>query len=137
MVNKEDRPFDPAEVLRVVGAMSASFEAELRPEERLAMKNRSGGDVMPSLVYSAEEREEAMSDFELLGAADALEALANEIQAFCDRRMEEAYRKALEVYYTAEELSRDPAHPELLPHVEAMRRAHEEQYGKPIPPKIG
>ena len=136
MVSKQNQPLDPAEIMRVVGEMSASFEAGLTYQDRLAMRNRSSDDVMSPLVYSAEEREAAMSDFEMLGAADALEALANEIQSFCDRRMEEAYRKALEVYYTAEELSRDPAHAELLPHVEAMRRAHEEQYGKPIPPKI-
>jgi hypothetical protein len=49
--------------------------------------------------------------------------------------MEEAYRWALDAYYTAEELARDPAHAELVPHVEAMQRAHEAQYGKPIPPK--
>ena len=136
MVSKENRPFDPAEVLRLVEAMNASLDAELRPEERTALNQRSREDVMSSLVYSADEREQAMSDFEMLAAADALEALADEIQSFVDRRMEEAYRKALEVYYTAEELSRDPAHAELLPHVEAMRRAHEEQYGKPIPPKL-
>ena len=49
--------------------------------------------------------------------------------------MEELYRKGLEVYYAAEDLARDPAHAELIPHVEAMRRAHEAQYGRPIPPR--
>ena len=135
MMEKQNESFDAAEVLRVVSAMTASFEAELTPEDRLAMKNRNGDDEMSSLVYSADEREQAMSDFDMLAAADALEALADEIQFFCERRMEETYRKALEVYYTAEDLARDPEHAELLPHVDAMRQAHEAQYGRPIPPK--
>ena len=132
MVTKEN--FDPAAVLRVVDQISASLEAELTPEDRAAMRKRISDGPPPAMVYSADEREQAMSDFEVLGAMEALEAMAGEIQAFVDHRIEEAYRKALEVYYTAEELSRDPEHAELLPHVEAMRRAHEEQYGKPIPP---
>jgi hypothetical protein len=41
------------------------------------------------------------------------------------------------VYYIAEELAKDPAHAELIQHVEAMRKAHEKQYGKVIPPKKG
>ena len=107
--------------------------------ERLAEKLGGKGNVailgVKAGSVSTDEREQAMSDFEALAAADALEALADEIQFFIDRRMEEAYRKALDVYYTAEELARDPEHAELVPHVEAMRRAHEQQYGKAIPPK--
>ena len=133
MITKEN--FDPAAVLRVVDQINASLEVELTPEDRVAMRKRSSDDRTSSLVYAAGEREQAMSDFEVLGAVDALEAMANEIEAFIEHRMEEAYRKALEVYYTAEELSRDPEHAELVAHVEAMRRAHQEQYGKPIPPK--
>ena len=133
-MNKES--FDPAAVVRLVGRIQASLEAKLTPEDRAAMKNRDGDDRTSSLVYTAEEREQAMSDFEILAATDALEAMADEIQSFVDHRMEQLYGQALEVYYAAEELSRDPEHAELLPHVEAMRRAHEEQYGRPIPPKM-
>ena len=131
MVTKES--FDPAAVLRVVDQIKASLEAELTPEDRAAMRNGSSDDQPAAIIYSADEREQAMSDFETLGALEALETMANEVQAFVDHRMEEAYRQALEVYYAAEELSRDPEHAELLPHVEAMRRAHQEQYGRPIP----
>jgi len=41
---------------------------------------------------------------------------------------------ALRIYYAAEELARDPANAHLIPHVEAMRRAYEHDYGVPIPP---
>jgi hypothetical protein len=125
---------DADAVLRLVHEVTVSFEAQLTPEERLAMQNRTFDDQASTFVYAADEREQAMSDFDTLAAADALGALADEIQFCIDRRMEEAYRKALDVYYTAEDLARDPAHAELIPHVEAMRRAHEKQYGKPIPP---
>jgi hypothetical protein len=135
MRTKENQNFDAEAVLRLVNEMKVTFETELTAEERLAMQNRQSDDQSAAFVYSTDEREQAMSEFEALAAADALEALADEIQFFIDRRMEEAYRKALDVYYTAEELARDPEHAELVPHVEAMRRAHEQQYGKAIPPK--
>jgi hypothetical protein len=32
-------------------------------------------------------------------------------------------------------MAEDPAHAELIPHVENLHRAHLAQYGKPIPPK--
>ncbi|HEY0143321.1 MAG TPA: hypothetical protein VGF48_20680 [Thermoanaerobaculia bacterium] len=134
---------NPTEIVRVVDQTAAFFEAKLTEEGRQARAARPNNDVTgreyddltSSLVYAAEEREEALRDFELLSAADALHALAAEIQAECDRRMEEAYRAALDAYYVAEELARDPAHAELIPHVAAMRAAHEAQYGRPIPPK--
>lgn len=127
--------FDTAAVLGIVDQIKASLEAELTAEDRAALQKRIRDDQPAAVVYSAEEREQAMSDFEIDGAVEALETMADEIRAFIELRMEAAYRKALEVYYAAVELSRDPEHAELLPHVEAMRRAHEQQYGRPIPPK--
>jgi hypothetical protein len=76
-----------------------------------------------------------MEDFDLMAVADGLEAFADDIQAVIEQKHAAALVKALEIYYAAEELARDPAHPELIPHVEAMRSAYEKQYGKPIPPK--
>jgi hypothetical protein len=76
-----------------------------------------------------------MEDFDLMAVADGLEAFADDIQAVVDQKRALAVAKALEIYYAAEELARDPAHPELIPHVENMRRAYEKEFGKPIPPK--
>ena len=126
---------DTAEVLRVVGEAGAAFETWLSEEGRQARNARKGDDVASTLVYPADQREQALHEFEILGAAEALHTLAEELQEECDRRMEAAYRAALEIYYKAEELARDPAHAELVPQVAAMRAAHEAQYGKPIPPK--
>ena len=135
MTTKGNQTFDAAEVLRVVSKATATFQAALTPEERLAMEKRTHDDQPPAFVYSIDEREEAMSDFDALAAAEALGMLADQIQTVIDQRMEAAYHKALEVYYTAEDLARQPEHAELLPHVEAMRQAHEQQYGRPIPPR--
>jgi len=57
------------------------------------------------------------------------------LRAIVERRHQAAYEESLRVYYIAEELAGSGEHPELIPHVEAMRSAHEKQYGKPIPPK--
>lgn len=128
---------DPAEVMRVVDEASAAFEATLTDEGRRAREQRNRDDVSSSLVYTTDQRDEALDEFEILGAAEALEVLAHQIRAECDRRMEAAYRAALRAFYVAEELSRDPAHADLIPQVAAMRAAHEAQYGRPIPPKAG
>jgi len=74
-------------------------------------------------------------DFEYTAVADALESLATDVQSAVDRARAEALEKALEIYYAAEALSRDPAHADLIPHVEEMRRAYERTYGHPIPPR--
>lgn len=76
-----------------------------------------------------------LEEFEMLSVADALEDLANDTRAMIDKRMAEAMEKALDVYYTAEELARLPEHAELIPHVENMRAAYQKQYGRPMPTK--
>lgn len=133
--DQDDQNLDIHELLRVVGEISATFEATLTPEERQAMMNRSQEDGQAEVVYSVDDREEAMEDFDSLAAVDALTTLADEIRLVMDQRMEDLYQKCLETYYAAEELARQPEHADLIPHVEAMRSAHERQYGKPIPPR--
>lgn len=135
-MNAPKKPaFDPAAVLQVVSDAKAALDAELTDEERAELRARAADDQAATDMYSVDERELAMSEFEASAAADALESLAGEVRTLADRRMAEVHQKALEVYYTAEELAKDPAHAELIPHVEAMRRAYEAQYGRPIPPK--
>jgi hypothetical protein len=92
-------------------------------------------DVKTRPADEGRARASDATDFELGAIADALESLASDVQTAIDRARAEATEKALEVYYTAEELARDPAHADLIPHVEAMRRAYEKDHGKPIPPK--
>ena len=129
---------DVEAILKTVAAASATFQQALTPEERTLIEQRrepeADEDGLPA-AYAAEEGDLAESDFELATAADALRTLAGQIESVIERRMQAAYEEGLRVYYVAEELARDPEHAELIPHVEAMRRAHESQYGRPIPPK--
>ena len=74
-------------------------------------------------------------DFEELAVADALESLASELSAAVEQAYAETMETAMRAYYIAEEMAKDPAHAELIPHVEKMREAYLKSYGKPIPPK--
>jgi molybdopterin converting factor small subunit len=76
-----------------------------------------------------------MEDFEDAAMIDALEELTDELGAMLDEKRAKLMEQALEVYYTAEELAKDPAHAELIPHVAKMREAYERDNGKPIPPR--
>jgi hypothetical protein len=79
--------------------------------------------------------EEAMRTFEMQALADALESFANELRTSIEEAQEKLIADALNVYYTAEELIKDPAHADLIPHVEQMRAAYKRDFGKDIPPK--
>jgi hypothetical protein len=74
-------------------------------------------------------------EFELEAVADALEALADDVRLMVETATAEAMEKALDVYYAAEELARDPANTEVAEHVEKMRKAYEDHYKRPIPSK--
>ena len=72
-------------------------------------------------------------DFEYAAVTESVESLLHELEAAIEHAYALATAKALEIYYTAEELSRQPEHAELIPHVERMRAAWEEEHGRPIP----
>lgn len=76
-----------------------------------------------------------IEDFETGAVVDALETLADDIQETIRESEERIYEKCLDVYYAAEELARDPQHANLIPHVEALRNAHQTSYGRPMPTK--
>jgi hypothetical protein len=57
------------------------------------------------------------------------------MQSVLDRRRQSLYQQALDVYYATEELARDPEHAHLAAQVEALRLAHEREYGHPPPPR--
>jgi hypothetical protein len=78
---------------------------------------------------------DAVDEFDYAVVAEGFESLANELTAAIDAKQAAALAQSLEVYYTAEELSRDPQHANLIPHVQAMREAYERNYGRAIPPR--
>jgi len=77
--------------------------------------------------------DDAMELFEMETLADALESFAGEVSDSVEAAREKALAGALEVYYAAEELSKDPEHAHLIPLVEQMRESYRRDYGKDIP----
>jgi len=117
------------ELLHVANEASIAFQATMSDAERASI----AADRPPTPVHCTVSPADALLQF----AAEGLDELAAAMQTILDQRMEKLYREALEVYYAAEELARDPAHADLIPHVEAMRRGHERDYGGAIPPRQG
>jgi hypothetical protein len=76
-----------------------------------------------------------MEDFELETVAEALETMVEETSAVIEALEESVFEQALDIYYAAEELARDPEHAHLVEHVEKMRRSYEAEEGRPIPSK--
>ncbi len=76
-----------------------------------------------------------LEEFNYMAVQDALEAFTEELSTALDEKRAEALKIALNIYYTAEEMVKDPEHANLIPHVEAMRAAYLESYGVEIPKK--
>jgi hypothetical protein len=81
------------------------------------------------------DTEEAMELFEMETLAEALESFAGELTESVETAHEELLSRALEVYYTAEELAKDPEHAHLIPLLEEMRESYRSDYGTEIPAK--
>ena len=122
-------------VLDLASRINESFDSVLTPAEREMLDERRRRDTPAEEIYSTVERAEALEEFEAHAAAAALVALADDIDTIVQARLAEAYRQGLEVYYAAAALARLPENAHLIPHVEAMRAAHLEQYGKAISEK--
>jgi hypothetical protein len=68
-------------------------------------------------------------------AQEAVERMLAGVQAGVQARKQRLFEKVLDIYYGAEEASRDPKNAHLIPHLEAMRAAYLRDYGHPIPTK--
>ncbi|MCU1244956.1 MAG: hypothetical protein JWN02_866 [Acidobacteria bacterium] len=75
----------------------------------------------------------SLREFDYQAVTDGLESVTAELSAALDAAQQKMLDQALDVYYAAVELARDPVHAEMIPHVEQMRRAYEQSYGRPIP----
>ncbi|HUP62499.1 MAG TPA: hypothetical protein VNA69_18995 [Thermoanaerobaculia bacterium] len=74
-----------------------------------------------------------MDEFEAEAIADALEGMVTDLEAVLDEAAAKVYEQCLDVYYTAEEMARTPEHAPLAAHVERMRAAYEQSYGRAVP----
>jgi hypothetical protein len=131
---KADPPrFNAEEILRTVAEIRTAIQrfapdvlSKPKPEDVIPDER-----VLPAGVADAD----TLEIFEQQAVADALQTVAEELDEALTRVNEKLYQDALAIYYAAEELARDPAHADLIPRVEEMRRAYEQSYGRPIPPK--
>ena len=123
-----------AALLDIVTDARRGFAVTLTDEERELLRNRHHDDDTGSaVVYAAGESEEALQEFELLAALDALEHFTGDMRMIVERRKNAAYLQGLEVYYRMAELAKEPEHAALIRHVTAMREAHVASYGFEIP----
>jgi hypothetical protein len=88
----------------------------------------TAGDIM---LLAGDD--EAMELFEMETLANALESFAGELSDSIETAQEQAMAGALEIYYAAEKLSKEPEHAHLVPYVEQMRAVYLRDFGTEIP----
>lgn len=112
--------------------------------ETLARMRKSLPPFDPNVRRPSEDRRTRIADgfevktaedFEWAAVIDGIQSLADDVRTMVDQKRTQAIEAALKIYYTAEELSRDPEHADLIPLVEQMREAYQRDFGRPIPPK--
>ena len=120
------KKLDAEPILRKLAEMRKSIPYIDEAPPRPRADGRATHDGMPL---------ETAEDFEYAAIADALHSLAEDLQAVIDQKRAKAEEAALEIYYTAEELSHDPEHAHLIPVVERLREAYRNDHGRDIPPR--
>lgn len=120
------KKLDAASVLQKLAAIRESMPRPSQPRPRKPSEDLQRMRMMPGAT---------LQDFDRMAIAEALESMADELRQALDEKRAAMMVKAMEIYYTTEELSHDPEHANLIPHVEAMRAAYERDYGEPIPPR--
>jgi hypothetical protein len=77
--------------------------------------------------------DEAIELFEMETLAGALNSFAGELSDSIETAQQQAMAGALEIYYAAEKLAKDPEHAHLIPYVEQMRAIYRRDFGTDIP----
>src|SRR5690348_3155367 len=122
---KTRKSFDADAILRELTELRQSIPRLDDETRSAAAKKRKS--------FEGKLQSATLEEFDQLAVADALEGLATELSIAIERANARMLEQALSAYYVAEELARDPQHPEMIPLVEEMRRAYEKKYGRPIP----
>ena len=128
-----DVPFRQAVMQKMRGLDDEKRDVRRLRREAHAPLYRSGPGPVNSRYHSGQL--ETAEDFEYAAVAEGLQSLADDLSAVIEQKRARLEEQALEVYYTAEELARDPEHADLIPLVERMRQAYQNDYGRPIPPR--
>jgi len=147
MSTSGEKPGDPRVIRRELAAMRSEVERSGgKPPDVEAMLRRLAAmrNAIPGIDEVAAKRgrgdgrasfADNVEDFDTFTLIEALETFAEDVSAYAGRKREKALETALNIYYTLEELARDPANADLIPQLETMRRAYERDYGRPIPPR--
>jgi hypothetical protein len=90
---------------------------------------------LPKEKSSKLKKTKTLEDFAWEAVIEALNMFQMELSTALQRTNERLTKQALDIYYIAEELAKDPEQAHLIPFVEKMRTAYENDFGKPIPPK--
>jgi hypothetical protein len=109
-----------AEIRKAIPPVLSELAPPPAPEEgRVVAKEIGAGSVR---------------EFEYAAAIEGNESVRKEISAAVEAAEEKLLNDAMNVYFAAEELARDPEHANLIDHVNQMREAYQQSYGTPIPP---
>ena len=115
-----------AEILDELAKLRERLPEEMR-------RPRPNKETSERMTFPASS--DAMADFEQQAIIDALQSLADDVHAGIEEKRAKMMEKALEIYYVAEELAKQPENAHLVKHVEEMQRAYQAEFGRPIPPK--
>lgn len=118
------RKLDTSEVLAKLAEIRKAMPKPSQPRPKRDEASRSSHAIG-----------DTVEDFETAAIIDALEDLSDELGAALEEKRAKLAADCLEVYWKAEELAKDPAHADLIPHVEKMRKAYENDFGVPPPPQ--
>ncbi|HYK03771.1 MAG TPA: hypothetical protein VE974_18585 [Thermoanaerobaculia bacterium] len=133
---EDAQPVDTDALLQAINELRMTFERTLPRDVRGLLPQGPATDEAAPYMYSAVHKEAAMEDFAFESALETLELLAEQARVVAEIKREQAYQMALRIYYGLEDaLAADPDNTEVATHVNNMRRAHQSQYGKPIPPR--
>lgn len=147
MSKPEEKPGDPQAIGREIDEIRKEWErsgGKLQNMEATLLRLAEMRNSIPGIEEVAVKRagsdgrasfHETVEEFETFTFIEALETFAEDVAAYADRKEQELHDWVLQAYYTAEELARDPANADLIPHLETIRRAYEHDYGRPIPPR--
>lgn len=132
---------DPKKLLAMVRGLRAMLDPD--PEDILAALAEMRTMIPPEFRRAGKDLPETTSrldgsteeDLAWDAAQEAVESMLAEVQAVAQAKRQRLFEKILDIYYGAEEASRDPKNAHLIPHLEAMRKAYEKDHGHPIPTK--
>jgi hypothetical protein len=128
LAGNDGKKLDAEAILQTLAEMRESLPGIAGT--RRSTDAHDGRSMLPNDVPAETEE-----DFEYAAVIDALQSFAADVDAVAEEARARVIESALQVYYAAEELARDPANAELIQLVQKMSEAYERDFRRPIPPR--